>query len=73
MVGDLRDGRRFGRTEVSHESLHPQNSAGPPGIGEVVPVDGTVESFAAVLDESVLTGESLHIERPRAPECAAAS
>ncbi|MEU0219000.1 HAD-IC family P-type ATPase, partial [Streptomyces sp. NPDC006265] len=35
------------------------------GPGEVVPVDGTVESSAAVLDESVLTGEPLHVERPR--------
>ncbi|MGW8378173.1 heavy metal translocating P-type ATPase [Streptomyces sp. ODS28] len=35
------------------------------GPGEVVPVDGRVEDTAAVLDESVLTGESLHIERPR--------
>ncbi|WP_107067959.1 heavy metal translocating P-type ATPase [Streptomyces sp. MUSC 125] len=33
--------------------------------GEVVPVDGRVESTAAVLDESVLTGEPLHVERPR--------
>ncbi|MFF4579665.1 heavy metal translocating P-type ATPase [Streptomyces sp. NPDC001389] len=35
------------------------------GPGEVVPVDGRVESTAAVLDESVLTGESLQVERPR--------
>ncbi|WP_411574750.1 heavy metal translocating P-type ATPase [Streptomyces fradiae] len=35
------------------------------GPGEVVPVDGRVESAAAVLDESVLTGESLQVERPR--------
>ncbi|MFJ7333173.1 heavy metal translocating P-type ATPase [Streptomyces sp. NPDC101110] len=35
------------------------------GPGEVVPVDGTVESSAAVLDESVLTGEPLQTERPR--------
>lgn len=35
------------------------------GPGEVVPVDGTVESSAAVLDESVLTGEPLQVERPR--------
>ncbi|MCF1645600.1 heavy metal translocating P-type ATPase [Streptomyces indiaensis] len=35
------------------------------GPGEVVPVDGTVESSAAVLDESVLTGEPLHVERTR--------
>ncbi|MFD8386003.1 heavy metal translocating P-type ATPase [Streptomyces sp. NPDC059679] len=35
------------------------------GPGEVVPVDGRVESAIAVLDESVLTGEALHIERPR--------
>ncbi|MEU0133176.1 heavy metal translocating P-type ATPase [Streptomyces sp. NPDC006296] len=34
------------------------------GPGEVVPVDGRVESAAAVLDESVLTGESLQVERP---------
>ncbi|MEW2248923.1 heavy metal translocating P-type ATPase [Streptomyces sp. NPDC006975] len=33
------------------------------GPGEVVPVDGTVEGAAAVLDESVLTGEPLHVER----------
>ncbi|MGW2832668.1 heavy metal translocating P-type ATPase [Streptomyces sp. NPDC001286] len=31
--------------------------------GEVVPVDGRVESTAAVLDESVLTGEPLQVER----------
>ncbi|MBB5155997.1 heavy metal translocating P-type ATPase [Saccharopolyspora phatthalungensis] len=31
--------------------------------GEVVPVDGQVASSAAVLDESVLTGESAHVER----------
>lgn len=35
------------------------------GPGEVVPVDGLVESTAAVLDESVLTGEPLQVERPR--------
>ncbi|MGW0771185.1 heavy metal translocating P-type ATPase [Streptomyces sp. NPDC002676] len=35
------------------------------GPGEVVPVDGHVESPAAVLDESVLTGEPLQIERAR--------
>ncbi|ODA71337.1 heavy metal translocating P-type ATPase [Streptomyces sp. AVP053U2] len=35
------------------------------GPGEVVPVDGRVESTAAVLDESVLTGEPLQVERPR--------
>ncbi|MCQ4205644.1 heavy metal translocating P-type ATPase [Streptomyces longispororuber] len=33
--------------------------------GEVVGVDGLVESTAAVLDESVLTGETLPVERPR--------
>ncbi|MGW2251195.1 heavy metal translocating P-type ATPase [Kitasatospora sp. NPDC001660] len=33
------------------------------GPGEVVPVDGRIESGTAVLDESVLTGESAHIER----------
>ncbi|MES4891572.1 heavy metal translocating P-type ATPase [Streptomyces sp. NPDC096012] len=33
------------------------------GPGEVVPVDGRVEGAAASLDESVLTGESLHVER----------
>lgn len=33
------------------------------GPGEVVPVDGQVDSTAAVLDESVLTGEPLHVER----------
>ncbi|MFI8231263.1 heavy metal translocating P-type ATPase [Streptomyces sp. NPDC085900] len=31
--------------------------------GEVVPVDGRVESTVAVLDESVLTGEPLQVER----------
>ncbi|GLX53240.1 ATPase P [Streptomyces hygroscopicus subsp. hygroscopicus] len=35
------------------------------GPGEVVPVDGRVESDAAVLDESVLTGESVQVERAR--------
>ncbi|MGW3989208.1 heavy metal translocating P-type ATPase [Streptomyces sp. NPDC004830] len=35
------------------------------GPGEVVPVDGMVESAAAVLDESVLTGEPLHVDRAR--------
>ncbi|WP_107483369.1 heavy metal translocating P-type ATPase [Streptomyces humi] len=35
------------------------------GPGEVVPVDGRVRSEAAVLDESVLTGESLQVERAR--------
>ncbi|MEU1911360.1 heavy metal translocating P-type ATPase [Streptomyces massasporeus] len=35
------------------------------GPGEVVPVDGTVESSVAVLDESVLTGEPLQVERTR--------
>ncbi|MFE1248470.1 heavy metal translocating P-type ATPase [Streptomyces sp. NPDC058735] len=35
------------------------------GPGEVVPVDGTVESDTAVLDESVLTGEPLQVERGR--------
>ncbi|MFI8071660.1 heavy metal translocating P-type ATPase [Streptomyces sp. NPDC086033] len=33
------------------------------GPGEVVPVDGRVEGAAAVLDESVLTGEPLQVER----------
>ncbi|MGW1022890.1 heavy metal translocating P-type ATPase [Streptomyces sp. NPDC002577] len=33
------------------------------GPGEVVPVDGRVEATAAVLDESVLTGEPLQVER----------
>ena len=31
--------------------------------GEVVPVDGTLSSSSAVLDESALTGESLPVER----------
>ncbi|MER5601059.1 heavy metal translocating P-type ATPase [Streptomyces sp. NPDC002265] len=31
--------------------------------GDVVPVDGRVESAAAVLDESVLTGEAVQVER----------
>ena len=35
------------------------------GPGEVLPVDGTVENSPAVLDESVLTGEPLQVERPR--------
>ncbi|MFF4505056.1 heavy metal translocating P-type ATPase [Streptomyces sp. NPDC001401] len=35
------------------------------GPGEVVPVDGLVESTAAVLDESVLTGEARQVQRPR--------
>lgn len=34
------------------------------GPGEVVPVDGRVEGAVAKLDESVLTGESLSVERP---------
>ncbi|MFI1092372.1 heavy metal translocating P-type ATPase [Streptomyces sp. NPDC020917] len=33
------------------------------GPGDVVPVDGRVEGGTAVLDESVLTGESLQVER----------
>jgi heavy metal translocating P-type ATPase len=33
--------------------------------GEVVPVDGIVESDRAVLDESTLTGEALPVTRPR--------
>jgi heavy metal translocating P-type ATPase len=33
------------------------------GPGEVVPVDGRVVGSVAVLDESVLTGEPLHVER----------
>lgn len=33
------------------------------GPGEVAPVDGRVEGSVASLDESVLTGESLHVER----------
>ncbi|MFB7224718.1 heavy metal translocating P-type ATPase [Streptomyces sp. NPDC056227] len=33
------------------------------GPGEVVPVDGRIEDGTAVLDESVLTGESLQVER----------
>ncbi|MEU2308717.1 heavy metal translocating P-type ATPase [Streptomyces misionensis] len=33
------------------------------GPGEVVPVDGRVEGVAAALDESVLTGEPLQVER----------
>jgi heavy metal translocating P-type ATPase len=32
--------------------------------GEVVPVDGTVTDGVAVLDESVLTGEPLHVDHP---------
>ncbi|NJC72441.1 cadmium-translocating P-type ATPase [Planosporangium thailandense] len=32
--------------------------------GEVVPVDGLIEGAAAALDESVLTGEPLLVERP---------
>ncbi|MFJ9834494.1 heavy metal translocating P-type ATPase [Streptomyces sp. NPDC101169] len=35
------------------------------GPGEVVPVDGRVEDVTAVLDESVLTGESAQVERAR--------
>ncbi|WP_405192612.1 heavy metal translocating P-type ATPase [Streptomyces anthocyanicus] len=35
------------------------------GPGEVVPVDGRVESTEAVLDESVLTGEPLQVTRQR--------
>ncbi|WP_318216983.1 heavy metal translocating P-type ATPase [Streptomyces sp. SCL15-6] len=35
------------------------------GPGEVVPVDGRVESAEAVLDESVLTGEPLQVARHR--------
>ncbi|QLJ04133.1 cadmium-translocating P-type ATPase [Streptomyces sp. NEAU-sy36] len=35
------------------------------GPGEVVPVDGRVESALAVFDESVLTGEPLQVERAK--------
>ncbi|MGQ4415124.1 heavy metal translocating P-type ATPase [Streptomyces sp. SAS_269] len=35
------------------------------GPGEVVPVDGRLEDVTAVFDESVLTGESLQVERAR--------
>lgn len=35
------------------------------GSGEVVPVDGRVESGVAVLDESTLTGEPLPVDRPQ--------
>ncbi len=34
------------------------------GPGEVIPVDGRVADGVAVLDESVLTGEPLHVEHP---------
>jgi heavy metal translocating P-type ATPase len=34
------------------------------GPGDVVPVDGRVQGGPAVLDESVLTGESLQVEHP---------
>ena len=34
------------------------------GPGEIVPVDGRVEGVPAVLDESVLTGEPMLIDRP---------
>ncbi|CQD15212.1 metal cation transporter p-type ATPase [Mycobacterium lentiflavum] len=33
------------------------------GPGEVVPVDGRIADAVAVLDESALTGESMHVER----------
>lgn len=33
------------------------------GPGEMVPVDGRIVSDCAVLDESVLTGESVHVQR----------
>ncbi len=33
------------------------------GPGEVVPVDGRIAGAVAVLDESVLTGEPLQVER----------
>src|SRR5271165_6687737 len=33
--------------------------------GDLVPVDGTVASSSAVLDESALTGEPVPVERPR--------
>jgi cation transport ATPase len=39
--------------------------------GEVVPVDGVIESEAAVVDESTLTGEPLPAAYQRATRCAA--
>lgn len=57
--------RRFsidGLETVSVDALQPGDRL-VIGPGEVVPVDGLINSAAATLDESVLTGESVYAQR----------
>jgi cation transport ATPase len=60
---------RFGRRRTGSEvAVIPLAEVAPNdllvvGAGEVVPVDGRIVDAVAVLDESVLTGEPLQVER----------
>jgi heavy metal translocating P-type ATPase len=53
--------------EVPVEAVHPEDIV-VVRAGEVVPVDGLVDSESALLDESALTGESLPVRRGRGGE-----